>query len=108
MIRNSYMELKASRSKLEVRRNVAIEEIDQEDYDQEDQQYIEVHYIKGYKEREHKHLLSQYKKQNKSPLTIIIKNQTRQIITHITSSSHYNTLITYEAETFEKKTLGKF
>ena len=95
MIKNSYTELHASRSKYEVMKNAAIREMDEED--EEEDSYIQVHYLKGYKDKQNKHLLSLYKKQTKPPHTIIIKNQTRQVITLITASPHYNTLITYES-----------
>lgn len=90
-MRNSYNELKVSRAG--AKRSKVIHEVDGED-DQEDEEYIEVHYIKSNKNNE-KNLFSIYKKQNKSPHTVVIKNKTRQVITFLATNHNYNTLVTY-------------
>ena len=90
MIQNSYLELQASRVKEGCD---YIREVEEEE--EKEDSYIDIQYLKSSKEKHNNFLLSLYKKQTKSSHSVIIKNQTRQIITHLTTSRHYNTLVTY-------------
>jgi hypothetical protein len=71
------------------------------------EEFIQVFYLKPSRGQQN-HLFSIYKKQNSSPHTVIIKNQTRQVITHLATNKNFNTLVTYESESYEKKTGTEF
>ena len=104
MLRNSYGELRATRQRA---RSGVIREEDEEEDAQSSEDYIQVFYLKPTREQESS-LFSIYKKQSASPHTVIIKNQTRQVITYLATNPNFNTLVTYEAESYEKKTGSEF
>lgn len=79
----------------------------EEEEGEEGAEYIQVFYLKPSRSQQ-SHLFSIYKKQNASPHTIIIKNQTRQVITFLTTNHNFNTLVSYESDSYEKKTGSDF
>lgn len=81
-----------------------IVELDDEHLEEDAQQYIEVSYLKSNDIKATNELLSAYQKQSKSPHTIVIKNQTRQVITLMSTNKHFNSLVTYESESIESTT----
>ena len=67
-----------------------------------DSHHIRIEYLKTEEQREEAHL-SIHKKQSKSPHTVVIKNQSRQILGLLSTNRHYNSLLTYESDSYEKK-----
>ena len=95
LVRNSYANLKLTKNKSKPQ---VIVELDDEQAQEDSQQYIQVDYIKQKNIKQNNQVLSPYKKQNKSPHTIIIKNQTRQVIILMSTNKHFNSLVTYESQ----------